>query len=187
MRLKKIAQVAAYKYLCWLPLGLFVFCVTLLAAIPLLFSQSSFWQLHIWLVLGGLSVALQSPGTRKFAALGFLPGCALSLLFFWLYEQIIIAKFGRDYDAEDVFVFVYAGPILFGCGIIAATFAARLWHRKLLRTRPYGLIYLLNDPTAPLSDRDDAAMDLGEHNEPEAEVAVAAIFSCPSARVMDLG
>ena len=41
--------------------------------------------------------------------------------------------------------------------------------------QPAGLIAVLLDADAPFGDRDDAAMDLGGYDEPEAEVALTTI------------
>ncbi len=45
--------------------------------------------------------------------------------------------------------------------------------------QPEGLISVLLDEDAPISERDDAAMDLDSYDEPEAEAALIAVATDP--------
>lgn len=47
-----------------------------------------------------------------------------------------------------------------------------MFHRKTPVDRPHGLISVLQDVRAEYGDRGDAAMDLAEYDEPEAEAAL---------------
>jgi len=57
---------------------------------------------------------------------------------------------------------------------------ARLFRKRASSVpQPAGLISVLLDRSAPLGDRDDAALGLGYHDEPEAEAALLPVAADP--------
>ena len=55
-----------------------------------------------------------------------------------------------------------------------------LFSKERIIPQPQGLISVLLDETTPFGDRDDAAMDLGAYDEPEAEEALLSVACHPA-------
>ena len=54
-----------------------------------------------------------------------------------------------------------------------------IFSKKQMIPQPQGLVSVLLDEYAPFGDRDDAAMDLGAYDEPEAEEALFSVACRP--------